>query len=306
MQAETQEVQRRKASNTANQSKREKRHHRGHRIRQNFLEENVAVPHSQHLGGLHIGHAAQLQEFRTHVVAERNPVESGHDQNQQPETAPVNAPDQNHHVEHRQRRPNFDKTLHARIPELAEIPLDTTDDNPKESPENRQKQAKADANAKTVNQARKYIATVAVCPEPMIRTRCKRRRSIFTQVGLQRVMSDRRHHRPIIRAATRTRKAFGGIFFAFLNSREQFCVILFRLVFPTKIFFAIAHECREIGLAFVSQEKRFIVHRPRARERKQVRHHQHHQRPERPLVLAEPLQTVQGLCRYTEFHLCGI
>ena len=268
MQAESQEVQRRKASDSANQSKREKRHHRRHRIRQNFLEENVAVSHPQHLGGLHIGHASQLQKFRTHIVAERNPVESGHDQNQKPETAPVNATDQNHHIKHRKRRPDFDKTLHARIPELAEIPLDTTDDNPEERPKNRQKQAKADANAKTVNQARKYIATVTVCSEPMPCTRRKRRRTIFTQVGLQRVVSDWRHHRPIIRAAPRTRKAFGGIFFALTNRREQFCIILFRLVFPAKIFFAVAHECREIGLAFVTQEKRLVIHRPRTRERK--------------------------------------
>ena len=111
------------------------------------------MPKAKHLRGHHIRHAAELQEFRAHVVAERKPVERRHNQNQKPETAAVNTADENHHVKHRERRPNFDHTLYARIPELSEVALDAADDNAEERPEHGQEQTKADANAEPVNQA---------------------------------------------------------------------------------------------------------------------------------------------------------
>ena len=65
-------------------------------------------------------------------------------------------------------------------------------------------------------------------------------------------MSNGRHNRPNFGAATGTGKTFGCIFFAFLHHGKELPVILLRLVFPAKIFFAVTYESRKIRLAFVA------------------------------------------------------
>ena len=302
MQAKAQEVQRCQAADTANQRKWEKRDHGRHRIRQNFLEENMTVPQSQHLRGLNISHAAQFEKFCTHVVAERNPVERSHNQNQKPEAATIDASNQNHHIEHRERRPNFNEALHAGIPELAEIPLNAANDDSEKCPQHRQKQAKADADAEPMNQSSKHIAAIAVGAQPVPCTRRKRRSSLFVQVRLQGVMGNRRHQRPNIRTATSAGEPFGGIFFAFLNRRKELAVILLRLVFPAKILFAVAHKRRKIVFAFVTQEKRFVIYRPWTCKRKQICHDKHQKRPESPFILTEASKSFQGFLCLEKLH----
>ena len=266
----------------------------------------MAVAHAQDLGRLHISHASQFQEFRTHVIAERNPVERGHNQNQKPETAAVNATDQNHHVKHRERRPNFNETLHARIPELAEIALNTANHNAQEGSQHRQEQTEANANAESVNQAGQHVAAIAVGSEPMPRTRRKRRRSVFAQVRLQGVMGNRRHNRPNFGAATSTRKAFSRIFFTFAHRRKQLAVIGLSLVFSAKVRFTIADKCRKISLSLVAHQERFVINGPGARERQQVRHHKHDQRPKRTLIFTKAFQSIQGFLCQANFHATNL
>ena len=260
------------------------------------------MPQTKNFCGLNISHAAQFEEFRTHVVAERNPVKRSHNQNQKPEAATIDASNQNHHIEHRERRPDFNEALHAGIPELAEIPLNAANDDSKKCSKHRQKQAKADTDAEPMNQSSQHVATIAVGSKPVPCTRRKRRRSLFVQVRLQRVMRNRRHQRPYFRTAPSTGEPFGGILFAFLNSRKELAIILLRLVLPTKVFFAVTHKRRKVALTFVTQIKRFVIHRPWTCKRKQVRHHKHQERPKGPFILTEASKSFQGFLCLEKLH----
>ena len=184
--------------------------------------------------------------------------------------------------------------------------MNTANHDAEEGSEHRQQQAKANAYAEPMNQAGKHVTAVTIGSKPMPSTGRKGRRSVFTQVGLQRVMCYRGHNRPNFGAATGTGKALGGIFFAFAHRGKQLAIIGFGLVFAAKVRIAVAHKRRKIRLALVTHQERFVVNRPGTRERQQIRHHKHHQRPKRPLVLAEALQAIQRFLCQPKFHAVNL